>query len=199
LDALYINACRSKEFIDDERTIALLEEKLKYHYHDYEFYTGRKEQLKKKLELCYDTLNNGTEFVPQFDDKLFPKIKIAQILGETGPMYEFRNSKEFMKFSGISLKENRSGRKIGRTTLDKSGNAHLRGIFLDLAFKLVRKKEVYGSYYHNKRANGMPGNKAMVAVARKLGKAFYSLSQSRESIDLKRLQQCETTKLKLVV
>ncbi len=104
-----------------------------------------------------------------------------------------------MKFSGISLKENRSGHKIGRTTLDKSGNAHLRGIFLDLAIKLVRKKEIYGRYYHTKKDNGMPGNKAMVAVARKLGKAFYALSQSRESINLERLQQCESTKLKLVV
>ena len=60
------------------------------------------------------------------------------------------------------------------------------------AFRLVRKKEVFGPYYHRKKEEGMIGTKALAAVERKLLQVFYVLGIRRENFYAERLHTCES-------
>jgi hypothetical protein len=54
----------------------------------------------------------------------------------------------------------------------------------------VRKTDLYGRYYHGKKAQGMVGQKAMMAVARKFLKLLWGLNRSAQDFATGRVFCC---------
>jgi hypothetical protein len=63
-----------------------------------------------------------------------------------------------------------------------------------MAFRLVRKHEIYGPYYHRKKQLNpkMSGTKIMANVERKILRVFYALSRHRQAFDMQRFGKCES-------
>ena len=90
----------------------------------------------------------------------------------------------------MNLCERQSGTMVGRRRISKKGRALLRKVLGQAVLPRVRKSDLYGTYYHGKKAGGMVGQKAMMAVARKFLKLIWGLNRSAQSFDPKRIFCC---------
>jgi len=97
-----------------------------------------------------------------------------------------------MKYAGLNLRERRSGQFVGQVRLSKKGRVPLRRVLGEAAFRLVKKTELYGPYYHAKKDKGMPGTKILAAVERKLLGVFYTLGVKAVEFDPHRFAICES-------
>ena len=79
---------------------------------------------------------------------------------------------------------------IGRRRISKKGRSLLRQVLTQAVLPRVRKSDLYGDYYHGKKDKGMPGQKAMMAVARKFLKLLWGLNRSAQEFASGRIFCC---------
>jgi hypothetical protein len=61
-----------------------------------------------------------------------------------------------------------------------------------MALPLVKRDRLYGTYYHYKTGvQNMPGEKAMMAVSRKIVKLIWGWYRSGSAFDAERVFKCE--------
>lgn len=130
--------------------------------------------------------------LPRADPGFLTELRIARILGETGALTDYHSLEGLMKYAGLNLRERRSGQFVGQVRLSKKGRAPLRRVLGEAAFRLVKKTELYGPYYHAKKEKGMPGTKILAAVERKLLGVFYTLGIKAVAFDPHRFATCES-------
>ena len=68
----------------------------------------------------------------------------------------------------------------------------LRTIMAQSIFHLIKKKGLFGQFFHGKKENGMPGTKAMTVVMRKMVDILFALSKPGVLFDPNRLFACES-------
>lgn len=115
---------------------------------------------------------------------------LARILAETGPLEDFQSWPQLLRYAGMNLCERQSGTMVGRRRISKKGRTLLRKVLGQAVLPRVRKTDLYGTYYHSKKAGGMVGQKAMMAVARKFLKLIWGLNRCAQSFDPKRVFCC---------
>lgn len=115
---------------------------------------------------------------------------LARILGETGPLADFGSCAQLLRYGGMNLCERQSGTMTGRRRISKKGRTLLRKVLCQAVLPRVRKTDLYGPYYHAKKAQGMPGQKAMMAVARKFLKLLWGLNRSAQGYAAGRVFCC---------
>jgi len=114
---------------------------------------------------------------------------LARIFAETGSLRDFKKFKQLLRYAGLNLVRRESGGFKGQDKIAKKGRTRLRRVLQEATLNLVTKKSLYGKYFHSKKAHGMSGNKAMVAVARKLLKMLHGLEKSGGVYDVERVFQ----------
>jgi transposase len=193
LQSIYQNACYSSLHIIPEEEHLAIEQRLLYAWEDYLRADDRKETLRKQIEACYEPLWRQGELVPQADT-IFTPFQICRIAGETGPTGDFPHWRVLFKYAGINLRTRESGRYKGQIKFSKKGRNDLRGIAGRLVFRLVRKHELYGPYFHRKKelCPTMPGTKIMANVERKLIRLYYALGIRRAAFSMDRFSRCES-------
>jgi transposase len=127
---------------------------------------------------------------------LINEFLLARILAETGPLEDFKNWPQLLRYAGMNLCERQSGTMIGRRRISKKGRTLLRKVMGQVVLPRVRKTDLYGPYYHAKKANGMVGQKAMMAVARKFLKLLWGLNRSAQDFAPARVF-CSATQFQL--
>jgi transposase len=140
----------------------------------------------------YHRLLAQGEPVPRAYKGIINEFRIARVLGETGPISDFSHKRSILRYAGLNLRERKSGKYVGKVKLSKKGRSPMRNVLCQAVFPLVRKGQLFGDYYHQKKAAGMPGNKAMVAVMRKFLVIFYTLSRERVEFCPERVFQCQS-------
>lgn len=121
---------------------------------------------------------------------LINQLLLARILAETGPLEDFHSWRQLLRYAGMNLCERQSGTMIGRRRISKKGRSLLRQVLTQAVLPRVRKSDLYGDYYHGKKDNGMPGQKAMMAVARKFLKLLWGWSRSAQEFASGRVFCC---------
>ena len=190
LERLFKDATYSVLHEQDKCELEVMEYRLEMFYKEYEIYKRRRAEIKEQMTQIYHQLLEKGENVPLADKEFCNEFRIARILGETGRITDFKSIRQLWKFGGLNLRERKSGNYVGHVRLSKKGRSSLRLILGEIAFKLVRKHEVFGKYYHQKKEEGMCGTKALAAVERKILKAFYGMAKKREGLDKERLFCC---------
>jgi transposase len=171
--------------------IALLEKRLRQLWEDYETHVRRKKEARGEMEALYYRLGEKDETVPEPVKGVFSAYTLARILGETGPLTDFDNISQILRYAGLNLRERKSGKYVGQVKISKKGRSLLRKILSQAIYPLVRRGNLYGKYYHGKREKGMVKMKAMVAVMRKFLKMFYRMSVKKEGFNEQRVFTCE--------
>jgi transposase len=102
------------------------------------------------------------------------------ILAEAGNLRRFSHYKKFLKYCGLDLCTQRSGRFRGATKLSKHGNNRLRHAFWMAATVAIRMREntfrkKYENYIRCDPDNKDLRRKAYTAVAAKIARVAYSL------------------------
>ena len=116
----------------------------------------------------------------------------ARLLGETGPLSDFRSEEKVMRYAGLNLCMRKSGQYQGKYKISKKGRPLLRKVLSQIVLQLVRKNALYGKYYHEKKERqNIPGSKMMTIVMRQYLRKFYGWHRSGEAFDEKRFFTCE--------
>lgn len=107
-------------------------------------------------------------------------ITALTILAETGDMRRFSHYKKFLKYCGLDLSTEQSGRFRGMSKLSKRGNSRLRLAFWVAATVAIRMREntfrqKYENYIRTDPANKDLKRKAYTAVAAKMARVAYSV------------------------
>jgi transposase len=121
---------------------------------------------------------------------LINDLLLARILAETGPLEDFGTWAQLLRYGGMNLCERQSGTMVGRRRISKKGRSLLRKVLGQTVLPRVRKTDLYGLYYHGKKAKGMVGQKAMMAVARKFLKLLWGLNRSAHGFTQGRVFCC---------
>jgi len=192
LRRLYEAAQMSSYHSQSPQYIEILEMRLRYLYDDYQAADRRRSTIVQLIEQATIRLHNAAELMPQPDPRVFKLFRIGRILGETGPLKDFSNYRLLFKYSGMNLRKRESGQFKGRLKMSKKGRSCMRGVLGKMVFGLIRKKELYGPYYHRRKTEKIPGQKLIAMIERKLLRLFFALGRRKEAFDQQRFQCCES-------
>lgn len=151
----------------------------------------RQEELRAKMVALLGVLQGNGEVKLHAHKDLIGPFLLARILAETGPLSDFHNVAQLLRYAGMNLRPNQSGLRRGKERQAKRGRARLRAVLAQAVLKLVVRTNLYGPYYHAKKAAGMPGPVAMTAVARKFLKLLFGLQRSTHAFDPIRVFKCD--------
>ena len=171
---------------------ALMEKHLRLAWEEYLLRENRMKEAKEQMIKLYQRLRDRGEVVPQPQPDVITAFRIARLLGETGPLRDFRHYRVLWRYAGLNLRERKSGKYLGKIRLSKKGRSPIRNVACQAIFGLLRRGHLYGDFYHRKKAAGMPGTKAMVVVIRKFLKMFWALGQPAKCFDQQRVFICES-------
>jgi transposase len=194
LQTMYRHAGYSSLHVVSEEEHSAIQRHLEYVVEDYLKAEHRKETVRALIEEVYPELWNSGELMPQADGSVLTPFHICRILGETGPLRDFPHWRVLFKYAGANLRVRESGCFKGQLKFSKKGRNDLRGTVGKLVFRLVRRHEIYGPYFHRKKelCPAMPGTKIMANVERKLLRMFYALGKRREAFCRERFSRCES-------
>lgn len=94
-------------------------------------------------------------------------ISARVLANELGDMSQFKNERQLFSYTGLTPREHSSGDTIRKGSITKQGNAHLRGILIELAWR-ARAKDPDLARHYDQLSTRMGGKRAIVAIARKL-------------------------------
>jgi transposase len=193
LRRLWEDAVSSNRHTMSSQEQAVWEQQVQYAWEEYLLHERRREQLRGSMEQIYRQLLQRNELVPRSRRGFLSEFRIARILAETGPLSDFANPQAILKYAGLNLCQRQSGKWQGKIKMSHKGNAQLRDALGEAAFGMVRSNRCYGPYYHRKtRQENTPGTRAMVAVARKLLVAFWTMGIKQVAFDQNRLLNSES-------
>jgi len=114
------------------------------------------------------------------------------ILAEAGDLRRFGHHRQFLKYCGLDLCTDQSGKFRGSTHLSKRGNARLRYAFWMAATNAIRTREnsfraKFARYVRSDPTNADLKRKAYTAVAVKMARVAYGLVKN--AIDFRRFYE----------
>ncbi len=192
LDRLYSQALSSVRNQQSPRLVDIQQWRFLQLWEDCQRHKTRKEEAKSQMESLYQELCLFDPSLPHQQQGVISTFYLARIVAETGPVSDFKTLRKFMRYAGLNLREKQSGTYRGKNKLSKKGRSLLRKVLSQAVLPLVKKTRLYGSYYHDKKAHGMSGTKAMTAVMRKFLKLIYGWYRSGGQFDQSRVFTCES-------
>ncbi|WP_321394972.1 IS110 family transposase [uncultured Desulfuromusa sp.] len=192
LDRLYLQAESSTKTQQSFRLSEVMQCRLLQLWDDCQRYRDRKLEAKEQMEKLYQELRLMDPQLPRQEQGVISSFHLSRVVAETGPVSDFNTLRKFMRYAGLNLREKQSGTYRGKNKLSKKGRSLLRKVLSQIVLPLVKKKGLFGPYYHGKKEHGMSGTKAMTAVMRNFLKLFYGWYKSGGSFDQNRVFSCES-------
>ncbi|MDD5758707.1 MAG: transposase, partial [Desulfobulbaceae bacterium] len=155
--------------------------------------TERKEKITAQMVEILNRLRAQDPNMPPPTPQLISDKNLARLLGETGPLADFNHWRQLMRYAGLNLRTRQSGNFQGQDKITKKGRPLLRKVLQAITLPLVKKEALYGEVYHKKKdETKMPGNKAMIVVARHLLRKLYGWYRSGKAFDEQRFFTCKS-------
>lgn len=109
---------------------------------------------------------------------------LAVIVAETAGFAAFENAAQLVSYSGYDVVENQSGKRVGKTSISKRGNSHLRRAMYFPAFNMVTYgigtfPDLYQRIFERTKIK----MKGYVAIQKKLLTLIYALWKKDEAFD----------------
>jgi transposase len=168
----------------------MLELQLRQHFEDFGRTHERQAAARETMLTLLRRLQEQGQVKLRATAGLINEFLLARVLAQTGPLEDFSHWAQVLRYAGLNLCERQSGTVIGRRRISKKGRGLLRKTLSQAVLPRVRQNELYGPYYHAKKAAGMPGQKAMMAVARKFLKLLWGLNRSAQDYSQPRVFCC---------
>ena len=153
----------------------------------------RYEELVNELE---EVKNKLIELASQIDyvEKLVEisgvnYISVIGIIAETGDLRNYEHAKQVIKMSGLSLKENSSGKKKEKKHISKRGRSKLRRNLKQIGISLVKNNNFFlqlHNYYITQRDNKLSKLVSINAIIRKFTYIMMSIIKTGESFSVEK-------------
>jgi transposase len=155
------------------------------------------DQIVEHMKIVLQRIRDDDPRIPPPTAGVISEKYLARLLAETGPIGDFRNWRQLMRYGGLNIRMRQSGKYTGKNRISKKGSPLLRKVLNHIVLPLVRQNCLYGEYYHKKReVDKMPGTKAMTIVARHFLRKFYGWYKSGTAFNEKRYFACEAEYLR---
>ncbi len=106
-------------------------------------------------------------------------VTVAGLVGEIADFSKFKKCSEAEKLAGLNLYEISSGKYRSGLHISRKGRALMRKLLYFAALSTVRQGGIMHDYYSACLGRGMPKNKALVAVSRKLLRIMFALARDK--------------------
>jgi transposase len=171
--------------------LTLLE--LRQAWDDLHLADARKAEAADHLLALYDEARLLDRTLPPPQSGLVSKLNLARLVAETGPWSHFDSVSQLLKYIGLNLFENQSGRSRGKTKISKKGRSLARHVLSLIVVPLVRRGRLLASYHHYKtKVEKKPGPVAITAAARKTLNILFGWGRSGKAFDPARVFICES-------
>ena len=144
LEHLFACAEQSTRHHKSQLEIDLLIRRLKALWADYECLTARRARLRTEIERLGERLEACGELPRLSHLKGITRFNLARLVGQTGPLRDFRSGRALLRYAGLNLRERQSGTYRGQTRLSKKGRPLLRKDLGQTIFPVLRRRFLYG-------------------------------------------------------
>jgi transposase len=135
--------------------------------------TGKDTELEQKMRLLVESIEG------------LGMISLLEIICETNGFSEFYSINQVVKYAGLDIIENQSGKRVGKTRISKQGNARIRSALYMPVLTMIRQKSqpFFSLYLRVLKRNPKIKKKAMVALQRKLLILIFVLWKKNQAFD----------------
>lgn len=151
---------------------------VRLHLDQIKLYTSQIKEVEARIE---GLVISVPEYILLKSIKGFGKITAATVISEIGDFSSFRTNNEILKYAGLNLIENSSGKHQSNKRISKIGNEHLRTSIYFAAMRLIKKGGLYHKLYNHHLEKGMIKRKAVIAISRKLLCTVHSMIRTQRS------------------
>lgn len=95
-------------------------------------------------------------------------VVASGVLAELGDLSRFVSNNQMVGFVGLAVKENKSGKRKGRSAISKQGNSEVRRLLHLAALACIRLDNRFSRFYHHLVNKGKTKKQAMTAMGRKI-------------------------------
>lgn len=173
----------SKTSIGTTEGLIMAKEELNYLLNKYEESLATINTLDLKIE---DICSELSETKMLMEIKGIGLTSASGIISELGDIKNYSHPNQLIKMAGLSLIENSSGKKKGKTTISKRGRSDLRKFLYQVIFGMIRTNTAFRKlyeYYTQRAKNQLTGKQAIIALARKLLRIIYAIVIKNERYD----------------
>ena len=136
------------------------------------------------IKKCEEDISRNLVQIPLSRELLLIKgigeITVAGVIGEVVDFTNFTSTNEIEKYAGLNLFEISSGKHQGQRRISKRGRWFLRKVLYFAALNTIRKGGAFHEKYQRYLDRGMPGNKALIAIARKLLRVMFAMARDQK-------------------
>lgn len=105
-------------------------------------------------------------------------ISACGIVSELGDIRGYMDPRQLYKMAGLSLRENSSGERKGKTRITKRGRSDLRRILYQIVFSLIKNNKAFKEMHHyfkNRAKNQLSAKASIIALCRKLLRILFAI------------------------
>ena len=155
-----------------------------------EMHEAHAEALRAQIETLGDQLKADGS-LPPIDEAVsgLTLFNLARLIGQTGPLGDFRSKRQLLRYAGMNLRERESGTYKGQTRLSKKGRPMLRKVLGQAVFPILRGDRLFGERYAE-QCKRMKPTQAMVAAMRKLLTVVWGAHRSAAAFDPAHVHRC---------
>ena len=129
------------------------------------------------IETCESLMIEKLDIIRSIDG--VNDITGSTFLAEIGDINNFTSYKHIIAFAGLDPSIHQSGQYVGRSTISKRGNRHLRRIIFLMTLCAVRSKNAFREYFLRRKQEGLPPKKAILATAHKLIRVIFAMLSNK--------------------
>lgn len=188
LEHVYADAKSSALHLVAEADVALGEQRVRELWADYQQHLERKEGYRQQRVAVYQTLPEAAKLAPLG----LSASLLAGVIAETGPLRDFGNARQLLRYAGLNLRERSSGTYKGKVRLSKKGRAPLRQALYKLVmFGMSGSHGMWNQLLQEKKKELANGLKAVVLLMRKALRMLFGLAKSTAAFDPRRIPQAK--------
>jgi transposase len=113
-----------------------------------------------------------------------PKTGVP-FFAEMGLVEKFSSPQKLIGFAGMDPSVCESGQYIGKSKLSKRGNRHLRRAIYLMTASVVSQNAFFKAYFTKRKKEGLPPQKALLAMAHKLIRVIFAMFFHRTYFQVK--------------
>ena len=153
-------------------------------------YTFYQKEL-QEIEEAIESLSTEIEEIQQLQKiNGIGLVTACGIIAELGDVRKYKDYRQLYKMAGLSLKEESSGLKKGKTTISRRGRSDLRKTLYQAVFSLIVNNEAFKElhhYYKTRAKNQLCGKASIIALCRKLLRILFTLVHKKVEYDERKM------------
>lgn len=146
---------------------------LQYLLREYAMYFEQLEEIKKEMETLITQIPGAKAIL---EIKGMGLVTTTSIIAEIGDISRFEAAKQIIKYAGLNLIENSSGKHHGQTTISKRGRKRLRAFLFKVIMPMVANNKEFKElhkYYTTRKENPLKKKQSLILLCCKLIKVIF--------------------------